>query len=322
MDEQVASHFDPDVLYAAASLYYLDDLNQKAIAERLHTSRATVSRMLTEARRIGMVRIEVRPPAIEKISELAVRTAEVLGLDRVWLTPNASVGTMSAALAPVVADALAAVGLEAGDVLLVSSGRTVYEVTQGRLPRLPGVEIAPMIGGQNEPQAWYQTNEIVRQFAGKVGGVPNFLHAPAVPGPELHRTLTRDPSVAHVLEMWQSAQCALVGVGPPPLTRESIPDFVPLDAPSLRDAVGDVCSRFYDRDGRAIAFPGLERMISTPLETIRNIPVTIGVAIGHEKVVSLLAGARAGYFKQLVTDARTAELLIDAVAAAVDGSPA
>mgnify|MGYP006185047261 CR=1 FL=1 len=38
-------------------------------------------------------------------------------------------------------------------------------------------------------------------------------------------------------------ESALVGVGPPPLTRASIPDFVPLDAPSLiviaaLDAVG------------------------------------------------------------------------------------
>ena len=314
MVEPAASHFDPDLLYTAASLYYLDDLNQKVIAERLNTSRATVSRMLAEARRIGMVRIDVRRPGLEHTTELAARTAEVLGLDRVWIAPTTSIGGMSAALAPLVGKALEAVGLQAGDVLLVSSGRTVYEVTQGRLPSLPGVEIAPMIGGQSEPQPWYQTNEIVRQFAGKVGGVPNFLHAPALPGPELHRTLTRDPSVAHVLEMWRSARCALVGIGPPPLTRASIPDFVPLDAPSLRDAVGDVCSRFYDRDGQPVPFPGLDRMISTPLETIRDIPVSIGVAIGDEKLLSILAGARAGYVTQLVTDARTAQLLVEMTA--------
>ena len=78
-------------------------------------------------------------------------------------------------LGPAFSVALEGVGLSSGDVLLISSGRTVYEVTQAELPALPNVQLAPMIGGQNEPEAWYQTNEIVRRFAEKVGGHPTFL---------------------------------------------------------------------------------------------------------------------------------------------------
>ena len=42
------------IAVSAASLYYLEDVNQAAIATRLGTSRATVSRMLAEAQRRGM----------------------------------------------------------------------------------------------------------------------------------------------------------------------------------------------------------------------------------------------------------------------------
>jgi DNA-binding transcriptional regulator LsrR (DeoR family) len=168
-----------------------------------------------------------------------------------------------------------------------------------------------MIGGQDEPEAWYQTNEIVRRFAVNVGGHPSFLYAPALPGPELHATLMNDPAINRVLDLWRTARCAIVGVGPPPLARDSIPGFVPTGSLALRDAVGDVCSRFYDRDGRAVSFPGSDRLISTHLDDLRKIPVTIAVAVGDAKVVSIATGARAGYFTQLVTDTATATALID-----------
>ena len=54
-------------------------------------------------------------------------------------------------------------------------GRTVYEVAQTELPRLPGVLVVPTVGGQDEPEARYQTNEITQQVAAKVGGSPVFL---------------------------------------------------------------------------------------------------------------------------------------------------
>lgn len=78
------------------------------------------------------------------------------------------------ALAPVPSTALTQVGLR-GDVLLVAHGRTVYEAAQTELPRLPGVLVVPTVGGQEKPEARYQTNEITQQVAAKVGGSPVFL---------------------------------------------------------------------------------------------------------------------------------------------------
>ena len=39
---------------------------------------------------------------------------------------------------------------------------------------------------------------------------------------------------------------------------------------------------------------------------LQHIPVTIAVAVGKEKVDSIIAGARGGYFTHLVTDPATA----------------
>ena len=217
---------------------------------------------------------------------------------------------MGSVLAPAVSRALAAVGLVRGDILLVSSGRTMYEVAQFDLPNLPGVVVAPTVGGTDQPEGWYQTNEITRRVAERIGGRPTYLFAPALPGPELFRTLQRDPAIQRVLHLWPSARCVLTGVGAPPMLRSQAPQFVDVGAPELLEAVGDVCSRFFNRTGRVVAFPGAERLIAVDLATLRRIPTVIAVAAGRDKVPPIIAGARAHYFNQLVTDPRTAEEIL------------
>ncbi|WP_229715802.1 sugar-binding transcriptional regulator [Mangrovihabitans endophyticus] len=304
--------FSPQLLYRAAKLYYVQDATQAEIADQLGTSRATVSRLLSEARRLGIVKIEVVEPVEDDVSTLAAQTAEALGLSAVHLSTMGS--STPGALGPAVATALSRIGLDPGDVLIVSSGRTVFEVAQADLPALPGVQVTPTVGGQDDPNAWYQTNEITRMVAAKIGGTPTFLYAPALPGPDLHQLLLADPSIRRVTRLWENARCALLGVGAPPATRSSIPAFVPIGA--VASAVGDVCNHFFDRDGNDVPFPGGDRLIATSVELLRRIPASIAVAAGEVKVPAIAAGARAGYFNQLVTDVPTAKALVAAATTA------
>ncbi|MGW0810555.1 sugar-binding transcriptional regulator [Nonomuraea sp. NPDC002799] len=306
------ARFPHELMYAAAQQYYMEDATQGDIAKRLGVSRATVSRLLTEARRQGIVEIKVHRPATLADGPLAAEVARALDLRHVYLVPKVSGPTLGPWLAPGVARALAQVGLESGDVVLVSSGTTVYECAREGLGRYPGVTIAPAVGGQEEPQPWFQTNETTRILAERVGGVPAYLYAPALPGPELFYSLQHEPSVRRVMDLWAHAKCAVVGVGSAPLMRQVVPAFMPRDADSLRRAVGDVCMRVYDRDGAPIVYPGSERLVAPKLEELRRLPHTIAVAVGAEKVLSIVAGARGGYFNQLVTDAPTAEGLVAA----------
>ncbi len=308
----------PSQLYAAARLYYEQDATQAEIALQLHTSRATVSRMLSEARRSGMVKIEVVAPGHDDTQDLAARVADVLGLQAVYLSsplPVPPVGkriddVMGSVLAPAVGRALSAVGLLPGDVLLVSSGRTMYEVASHDLPSLPGVVVAPTVGGTDQPEAWYQTNEITRRVAERIDGRPTYLFAPALPGRDLYDTLVDDPSIQRVLHLWPYARCVLAGVGAPPVLRLQAPQFVEIGSPDLLDAVGDVCSRFFNRSGKVVSFAGSDRLIAVDLKTLQKIPTVIAVAVGRDKVPPIIAAARAHYFNQLVTDPRTAEEIV------------
>src|SRR5258708_999349 len=68
-------HFSPSVLYAAAKMYYTEDATQAEVAAQLGTSRTTVSRLLAEAKRQGIVRIEVVPPQEAASGDRADRLA-------------------------------------------------------------------------------------------------------------------------------------------------------------------------------------------------------------------------------------------------------
>src|SRR5215211_4703031 len=145
--------FSPSLLYAAAKMYYTDEATQAEVAEHLQTSRATISRLLYEARRRGIVRIEVIPTDNEAAQDLAAHVATALGLTAVYISEPPPVpgrgetieDRMGGALAGAVGRALLAVGLDVGDVMLVSSGRTIYEVARFELPKLPGVIVAPTV---------------------------------------------------------------------------------------------------------------------------------------------------------------------------------
>lgn len=307
------ARFSPELMYAAARLYYVEDATQAEVAASLGTSRATVSRLLAEARRHGIVQIDVRPPAASVRGDLSARTASALGLEHVHLSEGSAATHLGATLAPPLSAALRQTGLRSGDVLLVASGRSLYEAAQFELPRLPGALVVPTVGGQDETDAWYHTNEIARAVAVKIDGRPVFLHAPALPGPELHAGLQREPSIRRVLSLWREAACAVVGIGAPPSTRDSISNSIPTDIPGLDDAVGDICLRFFDGTGTPITYPGIDRLMAIELDDLRNLPTVIAVAVGPEKVAGIVAGAQKGYFNQLVTDTPTAVLLLDAI---------
>lgn len=315
--------YPPSLLYRAAKLYYEDNATQAVIAATLGTSRTTVSRLLAEARRRGIVQIAIVKPQPGDTNNLADRLRTQLGLDRVYLSAalpqtsprRSTIETLGGVLAPALGTALTAVGFVPGDIMLVSSGRTMYEVAQHELPQLSGVVVAPTIGGIDQSERWYQTNEIVSLVASKIGGRATYLFAPVLPGPDLHERLVQDPVVQRVLHLWPFARCVVTSVGAPPILRDQLPQFIVPALPSLVEAAGDLCSRFFDRAGEPLEFPGSDRLVAVDLETLKQIPVVIAVAAGSERVTSIIAAARKRYFNQLVTDPDTAEVLLSTAGA-------
>jgi DNA-binding transcriptional regulator LsrR (DeoR family) len=298
-----------ELLVAAAVMYYEQHRSQEAIARRLGVSRSTVSRFLERARELGVVRIKVVPP--NQDPSFSGRLAEQLGLRAVHIAQGrAQESEPGPILAEPLTSALEETGLAPGDVVLVSWGRAVASATRHMRRSDTGAVVAPAMGGHASDELWFQPNEIARLLAHALNGHPRFLNAPAVVSPELASALQVEAQTRSVMELWDRAKVALVGVGawPKPDPGYAAAGF-PVDDPALADAVGDVAGLLFTADGELIPWPPNRQLLGVTPEQLRRIPYVIGLAGGVPKARAAIAAARAGLINVLVTDAPTARAI-------------
>ena len=96
-----------------------------------------------------------------------------------------------------------------------------------------------------------------------------------------------------------------------PLTIMGHRNRQPVDDLVQRGAIGNICFRFFDRDGRDIDSPTMERVIGIELEQLRRVPRAVLVCGGEAKHEAIGAALRGGLADVLITDQFTAASLLD-----------
>lgn len=303
----MTERFDQRDTFHAAELYYRNGLSQAEVATRMGVSRPTVSRMLSQARQTGLVRIDLVPPSAP--AGVAAQVERALSLQKVYVV--AGEAKSGARLAAELDRAITDLGLTRGDVLLVSSGRAVSEAIPEMRVLVPGVSVVPTLGGLYEDEPWYRTNEIATSLAAVLSGRALPLASPAIPGERLLATLADEPGIERTREAWSVARAAILAIGAAIQSRESVPAHLPVGDPGLDRAVGDITSRFFDSRGRPLHYAGDDRLQAISLEMLRDVPGSVGVGMGTVKVEAIRAAVRGGYITRLVTDEPTARALIE-----------
>ena len=297
-----------DLLASAARMYYLDQLDQRDIGELLGVSRSTVSRLLKSARERGMVRIEVSPyDPRDREREAALR--EKLGarhavVIRTTGRPTAQVGrTVGYFAAPAVSELI-----RAGATIGIAGGRTLAALVR----HVPPVEIAQnvtivqLMGNIGPKPAAIDGLEIGHELAQRLRSALYTVNAPAV----LQDRPARDMLLAHqhirtVWDLFDSLTLAFVGIGT--LAESMFVEqgvFGPPELDRLRQsgAVGEICGRFFDRDGRECATEYRDRVLSIDLDVLRRRAEVVGVTNGPRRVAAVRAALRGGLITSLVID--------------------
>ena len=299
-------------------MYFLDGRSQDDIARVLGTSRSNVSRMLSAARKLGIVEIRIQDEA-GRDTDLEQALADRFGLAHVRVAafrPRqdvlAATGALGAAwLADTVRD---------GQVVALSSGSALAAVVSAVSLQEPrDLEVVPLVGGQSAVGAALAGHELVRELARRLGATYHYLHVPALFRSESARSvLLAEPSVAHVMDQARSADIALVGIGSVgSWSSAQIVDSMGLtqaqhEAFLSRAPVGDVCFRFFDADGQQIAGAVHDHVLAIDLADLRRIPVVIGVASGSEKAPGVLGALRGTMLDGLIVDASLAHSILTA----------
>lgn len=307
------------LLLKVARRYYLDGVSQQDIATDVGYSRPTVSRMLDEARQLGMVHIEVSHP-LERMLRLEQHLASKFGLtDARVVIPSPGRGDdPRSRLAECAARYVSEITSDTS-VIAVSNGSTISTVVDA-FPQLhrPDSWIVQMIGTLGRQNPLTDSPDICRRMAQAFGGRYMVLPAPLVVGTKrLASALYREDTISTTLAMGSRADVALLGIGATgPNGSGPIFDgwMTPAIANSLRDskAVGHLCGHHYDREGNHIVNDLCPRVMSVPIERLHDIPCVVAVAYGVEKSAAIRGALNGKYVDVLITDAITAqEILAD-----------
>lgn len=298
-----------------AHMYYDENLSQQEIANKLKISRSSIAQYLSQAREFGIVRIEVVSPR-DNCKKMALEIKKYTNLEHVHVVPGIHQYrelTMRA-IAGEAAKYLEK-QIDHQDVLGIAWGRTITRLAGLLAPSVPKhVEVVPLMGEREYAGNYSKINQIVLQTSNAISGNPYFLLVPMFVGtPQLRDNLLDDPSVSEVVNRWDQLSIAVIGVGAVP-TQPGGVNYVGekyMQEMMERGAVGDVCGRFFDKDGNLIDADFYDRMISIDLDQIRNVRTIIAVAGGKEKGRAVLGALRSKIISVLFVDETLAESILE-----------
>jgi DNA-binding transcriptional regulator LsrR (DeoR family) len=302
------------LLAKVARLYYVQELRQEDISERLGIHQSTVSRLLKRARSTGIVRFSVSAPA-GTYSELEDRLIEKYGLkDVVVIEGSAEEETLVRDLGAAAAYHLETM-LKPGTKIGVSSwSRSLFAMADSLHPGryCAGGEVVQILGGVGSSGVRQEALFLAQRLANAIGAQPVLLQAPAVVATaESKRVLMREPLVRDAFQHFDQLDLALVGIGsmdPSRLLASSGNVFSVAERAELSaaGAVGDICFRYFDAAGAPIKSPLMQRVIGIEPEALKKIGRVIGVAGGRRKIAAIEAALAGKWINVLIVDHRTA----------------
>lgn len=295
-----------------ARRYYLEDQKQSDIAKELGVSRPLISRMLSEARELGVVEIMIHEPGARS-ARLLDRLRQCSSLRGGILVEDGDDDDQTnQLLSQGAVDVLQQIGtrrLGVGWGYLIGQLVTWLE----RNPRLHSTitDICPLVGNASIPARNYQSNENVRLMAQQLGAAPHFLYLPALPDNlEEKQILCSTEVYRQIDQQWQQLDTALVNIGNYP----SSPDFASLvrygNLLQQQHACGRMLVYYFNEDGTVIQ-SDQDFAIQIPLDTLKRCPHIIGVCSANTSAKALRGALRTGIFTHIVARASLAQILLD-----------
>ena len=301
-------------------LYYNLELTQQKIAKRLNLSRPKVSRLLKQARELGIVKITVEATNgnfIDQEIDLEKKFGlkEVIIVDSVQTGEEKSDQTLKLQLGKAGSKYLERT-ISDKDIIGVTWGTTLSAMIETMMPTpTKGVLAVQMLGGVGPPEAKEHAIDITRRLAQLLNGRSILLQVPGVvDNPETKRVLLSDRRVAEAFEVFPKINIAFVCIGAlstnPVLQKESPEISGKIQNEILSsDAVGDIGLNFFDKEGNPVETQLQDLFIGMSIKELREIETVVGIAGGEDKFDAILGALEGKHINVLITDYDTATKL-------------
>lgn len=308
---------DLKFLTKIAILYYQDGLTHEEISQRLGMSRQTVGRNVERARKEGLVEIRIKSPLLFT-AELERSLEKEFNLKEALVVSTAFEGEdrVKESLGMAGADFLER-RVMSGDTLGISWGSTVLEVGRRLRPvKRKNITIVQLNGSMDVGRYSTRAEHTVDLVADAFGGHMVTFSAPMlVDRHEILESLLSDSRIASVMSTARKANIAIYGVGD--VSESSSPykagyfDKNILQRAQQDGAVGEICGRFYDRNGRPCSSQLDDRILAVELDDLKQKVLSIAIAGSPNKVEAIHGMLKGQFCNVLITDENTARAIIN-----------
>ena len=312
-------HENARLMTKVARLYHEQGLSQPNISARLHISQSRVSRLLTKATEVGIVRTTVVNTAgvyaeLEDELEKRYSVSEIVIVDTAD-SEEQILKSLGSAAAHYLESTLTG-----GDKIGISSwSATLLSTVEAMRPKVSKVadEVVQVIGGVGESNAQAHAVRLAGRLAEVTGARVSYLPAPGlVSTPDAARALFANQNISSVLNSVEELTLLLVGIGsidPSKLLKDSGNSLSEKERKELAKlgAVGDVCMRFFDENGKSLKTNLDKRIIGISADQLKNISRRVAVAGGARKHKAIRAALKGGWVNVLITDHKTAKKLAE-----------
>lgn len=303
----------------AAQLYYLHDFTMEAIGQELNISRSSVSRLLAEAKREGIVDVTITAPGddpgrieAQLLERFGIAASLVPVPERIsHIDRLERVAVFAARLLPRF--------FSSNQVMGVAWGSTISAVSRHLVPHATTNSTVVQLNGAGNDHTTGITysSEILRRFGQAWGANIEHFPVPAFfDNPDTKALLWQERSTKRVVDLHTAMDVVLFGVGA--LTAD-VPSHVYAGGYLTSDdiaqletqhIVGDVATVFYRADGSWEDIPLNTRSSGPPLDVVRKTPRRLCVVAGASRLAALRGALAADLITDLIIDEGTARLLL------------
>jgi DNA-binding transcriptional regulator LsrR (DeoR family) len=299
----------------AGWLYYVAGNNQEEIAKKLGVSRQTAQRLVSLSVSEGLIKVRLDHP-IGRCMELADKLRQRFALDLVEVVPSdpesssTIVGVAQAAAAEIEKR------LKAPDpiVMAIGTGRTLKAAIEQLSPMEAPQHKIVSLTGNIAPDGSASYYNVIFNMADAVKARMFPMPLPVIASSADEREmLLRQPMVKETLSLAAKADITFVGIGDlgpdAPLYLDGFITQDELKALQKAGAVGEIVGWAFDTQGRMIEGLTNERVASAPMPS-REQSLVVALAMGAKKLPGIVAALNRRLVNGLITDERTATLLL------------
>lgn len=300
--------YEDSLIVKAAWYYYMENMTQQEISEKLGMSRMKVIKLLDKAKQTGVIQFKICP---ERSRQLLVeqKIIKKWGLKDAFIvpTPPSDAGlneTISQACAMYISNHLTEnifINMGYGDTpnRVLNHLATITETP---------ISVISLTGGVS----YYLPNIHSNIFKAKLYLYPAPL---LVASKEMYNAMKQETTIQEIERMVEIASLTVVGIGAmndnATILTNGILSQSDFSYLSMKGAVGDILTHFIDKDGNPVHSDIEERLFSTPLSALKKLNNVIGVSGGPQKTDAIRAALKGGYLDILVTDENTAIALTE-----------